>query len=401
MRLRVRSHHDLLLICAAAVAIHAAFIINRRVSHAGDFDISRELGRRFVAGEPLYAGGLHYPYMPAAAMAFAPLALVPAWLGFVLRYMVALACLAVTLRLLFVMVRPWLPDLDPHRVVVAATTLLLAAHYIVRDLDDSGPHLILLALLVSGLSYAVRGRFVVAALCVGLATAVKAPNGLLLAFFLWTRQTRLAAFTAAAITACMLAPMPWMGAASWYRQQSQWTRTVWASARMAPASAVAADSEQRIQNQALPALVARWARGWLDGNRDVSRWLARIAGMLVLLTVAWRTRGMRLHDPRWLPGASMVMIAALLVSPATWVQHLVLMIPALYLIAARYWVLPHRRTVPATVALAAYAILALILNREILGRATYLVLLDGGLHTIAMMIVLGLVGRGSSAGNAS
>ena len=59
------------LILAAALAVHAAVIVHRRQSHGGDFDVSRELGRRLLAHEALYADGLHYPYLPAAALAFA------------------------------------------------------------------------------------------------------------------------------------------------------------------------------------------------------------------------------------------------------------------------------------------------------------------------------------------
>jgi alpha-1,2-mannosyltransferase len=164
----------LLLILAAALAVHAAVIVHRRQSHGGDFDVSRELGRRLLAHEELYAGGLHYPYLPAAALVFAPLALLPAAVGFVLRYLLALASLALTVHWLYLLVRRWDPHLTDHRWRVATATVVLALPYVVRDLDDSGPHLILLALVVGGLTCAARGRDALAAASIGLATAVKA-----------------------------------------------------------------------------------------------------------------------------------------------------------------------------------------------------------------------------------
>ena len=182
-------------LAAAVLAVHAGTIALRRVSHAGDFDISREFGRRFLAGEPLYAGGLHYPYMPSAALAFAPLALLPPWLAFALRYAVALAGLGLALRLLWSLSG----TATARRSTWLALVVVLALHYVLRDLDDAGPHLILLALLVAAVWCVRRGGDLAAAFCVGLAAAVKAPAALLLLFFAWKRQWRLAALGAGAL----------------------------------------------------------------------------------------------------------------------------------------------------------------------------------------------------------
>jgi len=75
----------LVVLVAVMLAIHLGVTLQRRTHHAGDFDISREFGRRFLAGEDLYAGGLHYPYLPAAGLWFAPLALASATTAFVAR----------------------------------------------------------------------------------------------------------------------------------------------------------------------------------------------------------------------------------------------------------------------------------------------------------------------------
>src|SRR5260370_4633175 len=64
-----------------------------RVGHKiGDYDINREFGRRFLAGEPLYQGGQCFNYMPISALYWSPLALVPPRAGMALRYLTALAC---------------------------------------------------------------------------------------------------------------------------------------------------------------------------------------------------------------------------------------------------------------------------------------------------------------------
>jgi len=157
-RSRPRVQGAFILVSVIVVAIHLVAITDRRTRHLGDFDVSREFGRRYVAGEPLYKGGLHYPYMPTAALSFAPLSLVDPGVGFLLRYVVALGCLWLTLQMLDRMV--WARrDADASgRLAAAALTLMLASHYLLRDLDNGGPHLILLAIVVGGIYCVWKGR---------------------------------------------------------------------------------------------------------------------------------------------------------------------------------------------------------------------------------------------------
>lgn len=388
-----------LLAVAAVIAVHAIVVTNRRLSHAGDFDVSREFGRRLLAHEELYAGGLHYPYLPAAALSFAPFALIPAPLGFALRYLTALVSLALTLRWLLRLAQPWSPRLLERRWPVCAATLLLAVPYVVRDLDDGGPHLILLALAVGGLQSAARGRTVLAGVCIGVATAIKTPYGLLILFFALNRQMRLAAWSSAALALCVAAPLPLMGPASWYRHHLQWAEHASASVRLSPIAGIAALSEARVQNQALAPVVRRWVTrrapsvspppGGGDTER-AARTTATAAALALLLAVAWLSRGARPRNARWLPHASIVLIASALLAPVSWVQHLVVLVPALFLVALRRLDISR----PATLfdaGLIAYVVLALVLNRELLGRDSYLVLLTCGIHTAAALIAAGLV----------
>ena len=156
-------------VCLVVVIVQAFVIIQRREKHLGDYDVSREMGRRFLAGEYLYAGGLHYPYTPTAALSFAPLALVRPGVGLALRYAVAIAGLWLTLRMLRTLVGHR-RRLDSGTVfAIEAITLVLAAQYIIRDLDDGGPHLLLLAMLVAGIYCVSRGRDGLGATWFGLA----------------------------------------------------------------------------------------------------------------------------------------------------------------------------------------------------------------------------------------
>jgi alpha-1,2-mannosyltransferase len=362
------------------LAIHFAAVLWRRATHAGDFDISREFGRRLLAGEALYAGGLHYPYMPTAALWCAPLAVVPAWVGFTLRYAVALAALWLVMR--------WLAALAEvareRRAVVAGVTLVLAAHYLVRDLDDGGPHLVLLAMLVGGLLAAQRRRALTAAALIGLAAALKAPNALVLPFLLWKRQWRLAALSVAALVSWTVLPALVMGSHNWWTQQQQWIATAVASAAGTP-QAGPRDSEVRVQNQSL--------RRVLGSHSGASPQLgfAAVAAMLLAAILWWMRTASPLpgDGPRWLAELAVVLVAALLLSPVTWVQHAVMALPALYLVVARADAA--RWPVPPVVGVALFAVFALLLNRELLGRAVYLDLLAAGLHAGALLLLLGLL----------
>ncbi len=392
--------------CLAIVIVQAAVIAHRRETRIGDYDISREMGRRFLAGEHLYGGGLHYPYTPSAALSFAPLALLPPGLGLAMRYAAAVGGLWLTLRLLRTMV-------GRRRRLDAATalsveiiTLVLGAQYILRDLDDGGPHLLLLTIVVGGVYCLSRGRQLLGAVWLGLVTVLKAPVGLLLPFLLWKRQWRPAGFAVAAALVWTVLPMAWMGPASWWSHEVEWARTALQSALGNPTPGVRA-SEQRVQNQSLTVAARRYLESYPEGHPlrishpayvaflDLDPAAARRAGAgivgVLVLACAWLMRRpyRGADDPGWLLECSAVLILALLLSPVTWLQHLVFVVPALYLIAAEGC----GRTLgaPALAAMGLYAVPALLLNREVLGKDLSLLILSYHVHTLALLLVLAVV----------
>lgn len=393
--------------CVLVVAVQWVVIAHRRAIGPGDFDLSREFGRRFLEGQHLYEGGLHYPYMPSAAMYFAPLAMINPSVGIVMRYAVAVGCLWLTFRMLHTMVRGRSKESPPNGFAIAALTLVLASQYIIRDLDDGGPHLILLAILVGGIYCAWGGQETKGAIWFGLATALKAPAGLFLPFFVWKRQWRLAAFGCAATAFWVVLPIVWMGPSGWWVHQWEWTRVALGSVLGTRTPGVA-QNEERVQNQALRPAVMRYLMTYPEGHPlrlshpGYVRFLnlkPATAGRLatgvmlgLLATCAWqaRRRYQGSSDPAWLLEASAVLLLALLLSPVTWLQHLVLLVPALYLIVSEDRGI-RRLGTPASAAMAAYVVLSIVLNRDLLGRQTTLLLLSYHTHTLGMLLVLGVL----------
>jgi GT2 family glycosyltransferase len=381
---------------AAVIAIQLAVIYQRRQLHPGDFDVAREFGRRFFAGEDIYRGGLEYPYMPVAAMFFAPMAMLPAGVAFLLRYAIAVACVIGTLALLFRMAAEDAPRPARSGLQTGAITAILASHYIVRDLDDAGLHLVLLAMIVLGVAMARKGRDLIAALSLSVPIAIKITPVLLVALMVWKRRWKLAMLSSVAAILWIMAPAIPLGASRWARFQEHWARTALAQA-LGGSAAEAAGTEHAPQNQSLRAAIVEWAASLrtqeqAPASRAIGEYMATAAAIGLLMLFGWWSRRpyQNDRDPAWMLESFTVLVVILLLSPVTWTQHMVFLIPGIYLIAANRY-RSERAAWMVTAAMAVYAVLSLVLTREVVGRARYLVLLEWHTQTICMLIVLAVL----------
>jgi hypothetical protein len=121
--------------------------------------------------------------------------------------------------------------------------------------------------------------------------------------------------------------------------------------------------------------------------------LVTTCGLAALLAAFgwWTRRPYRgRHDPARLSEFAALLILMTLYSPVTWLQHLVWLIPATWLLAeSRKTAQPWSKAAQAT--LWVYLVLALGLNRETLGRDNYYVLLSWHTHTVCQLLLLGLL----------
>jgi hypothetical protein len=394
----------ILAVCALALLVHFTVTVGRVGRKSGDYDVNREFGRRFLQHEHLYEGGLCFNYMPASALYWAPLALVPPRVGMGLRYLTALICLALILRWLRLMTFPQGAAPANNRMITSIS-LVLAIHYLIRDFDDGGPHVILLAFLMGGIYCIWRGREKLGALWLGLAIAVKITPGLFLPFFLWKRQWRVFGYTSAVTFLWITLPALWMGPMSWWEHQRQWNEIALSVAGNS-SNEFRKDNEERVQNQALKPAITRFLVIYPPGHPlrlkqagyvDFLNLSPSVAGRVVIVAMlglwgilCWQSRrAWNNTDPRMiLAETSALLCLVLLFSPVTWLQHFVFGLPAIY------WIVAREQSCPRAItrwSLTAYVALALLMNRELLGRENYLLLLSYHTHTICLLLLFSLI----------
>src|SRR6476469_288708 len=142
-------------LCLLAALIHGFILAFHRSFGFRDFDLHREVGRRFLSGEYLYANDFCYAYMPVAAMYFSPLALMGRDAGLMVRYVLALGCLVATVILFYRMTVPYESEGSRSNLyLLGGGSIRLVLQFILQELDDGGRHLILLGIL-SAAMYAV------------------------------------------------------------------------------------------------------------------------------------------------------------------------------------------------------------------------------------------------------
>ncbi|MBV1940082.1 DUF2029 domain-containing protein [Streptomyces sp. BV286] len=317
MRLSGTDRRRLLLVVALAVAVtlFTATVpllrdwFDLRVYHGAVDAWVHHGGHLYDYRVPGTAYGFTYP--PFAAVSMLPMALLGLPAAIAVCLLLNLAATAFVLHVL-----------AGHRLRrygwfgLAVTVCLLALLEPVRDTFSFGQvNLVLLALVLGDARLLATGRGRWAGVGIGLAAAVKLTPTIFIVLLLLARRPR-AAGTATAVAAAATALAAWAApdASRFY-----WTEAVWDTTRIGRLAYVS--------NQSLQGVLAR-----LADPAEPSRAAWALAVLAVLAVWVWRVRRALAADDV-LGAFALTALAACLVSPITWVHHLVWLLPALAILA--------------------------------------------------------------------
>ncbi|MEV6057366.1 glycosyltransferase family 87 protein [Streptomyces sp. NPDC052107] len=297
----------LVLVLGAAVTVFTATVpllrdfFDLRVYYGTVHTWAHHGGRIYDYQVPGTSYGFTYP--PFAAVAMLPLALLGRNAAIVASLLANLTALAVILRILAG------PDWRRHGWYRWSLCLcLLALFEPLRDTFSFGQvNLVLLALVLGDCLLLATGRERWAGAGIGLAAAVKLTPALFIGLLLLAGRRRAAAVaTAVALAATALAHWADPRASRFY-----WTEALWDTSRVGRLDYVS--------NQSIQGVLARLG--------EPGRPLWATAVLLTLCVWAWRTRqAVRAGD--WTAAFALTGAAACLVSPITWVHHLVWLLPS-------------------------------------------------------------------------
>ncbi len=391
-----------------AAMVHGYIISFGRSFHFRDIDIHREIGRRFLSGEYLYANDYCYMYLPTTGIYFAPLLVLERNPSLALRYAVAVGCLVITIMLFHRMLYGTSHSSAWSRLLVGVGAGALTLQFILNDLDDGGPHLILLGILTCAIYAIWAGKERLGAVILGFGITLKITPALFVLLFLWKRQWRLASYTVLATVFWIVLPILYMGPTSWWDHHAEWTKN-------AVLSVLDRQAEGRQENELQKAnlslrhtmlrylvtyppehrlrQVDRGYRPVLDLPSPVANAIVGVAALSLLGLFAWSS-SRAFHgpgDPDWARDCAGTLMLALFLSPITWDQHLVWMIPAAYVVVAAAAKMSGGLSCTGYVMLAVYVVLTMVLNYEVVGSARWEALKSYHHLGIAMLILYGLL----------
>ncbi|MBF5029700.1 DUF2029 domain-containing protein [Micromonospora sp. ANENR4] len=281
-----------------------------------------------------------FTYPPFAALVMLPMAYLP-WSAAIVVSVTAtvLASAVVIWRLLDPVARRsgW-----TRWFALAVALCLVAAYEPMRETVNFGQvNMLLLFLVAVDLLWLLPARSRWAGVGIGLATAIKLTPGIFIVYLLVTGRWR------AALTTVGTAAVATLVAAGLFPDASRefWTEALWNTDRVGELAFVS--------NQSLRGVVAR-----LDPQHPSTiAWLALV--LLTLVVWAWRSRAAVAAGDE-ATGLALTGAVMCLVSPVTWVHHLVWLLPGLILLVDNGMAAParsRRRRLLLAAALIGYALL--------------------------------------------
>lgn len=389
-----------------AVAVLVSQWVRVVLQPEGDFYLHWIFGKRLRLGGFLYATGMHVPYPPFWAVASAPLSWLPLRPMRALAYPLGLVPLAALLVMLHRLVRDRWP-LTGDRLFWATTVgLVLGSRFLIRELPECGANLAIVALAWGGFTLWARRRDVLGGISLGAAIALKCTPALFVAYFAWKRQWRMAIASICAALAFSVAPVLWMGPTAFTNHVRFWaTNVLHGALEPHPLRGILGDEEP--YNLSLRPAIGRylvhlppshkgypWRLDLLDLSPVVAGHVAKglMLGLVAAVALTMSRRVERRDGLAVVWEAAAVAILMLLLSPITWRQHGVAVLPACLLIARQRAHHGIPRAMRRLVAI--YVVLVLVLDRGLIGQALTLRLDSLGVTAWALLALLGATGIG-------
>ncbi len=364
-----------LFLCAArAIVFHP---------EDGDFKVHWGTGGRFLTHQFLYLNGADFPYLPILGMLFAPAALFSMPVAKAICYPLGVGALLLLFWTLDRLIRPAFQLTRVQSFWAATLAALLAGRFIIRDQAELGFNTIIAALTWLGVYFWATKRDVPAGISLGLAIAIKCTPAIFLGYFIWKRQWRVAFCATAAVLFFTVVPMVWQGPASWSFHIKSWVGNA-THGISGTGSGFEANEIYRVTNMSFRPAVMYYLthvppnnfRFWeaqplryLNLSPTVAGWIVNSILLALLGTFLWWSRGrvVARNEPRVLWELAVAGILMLLISPITWGQHCVHILPACYLIGA---LAVKRGSLPVWVVtlIVFYVLFGSLTGRDLLGR---------------------------------
>ena len=350
----------------------AVVFLQRSQREMYDFEVYRVAGARAAAAEPLYRaedGHWQFKYLPAFALAIAPLAQVPpvaargAWFFLSVGLIVLLLNRSLAL----------MPGRRKSAAFLVWLTVLAMGKFYVREVGLGQSNLLLAVLVLAAVACWYRGREIAAGALLAAATIVK-PYAILFLPYLVARRkwSGVAGFTSVMLAALVL-PAARYGWSGNLGQLRGW----WSVVTTSTAPNLAGQD-----NVSIAGMYAAWL-----GVGPAAGWLGAATGLVLVVACAWAIlRGSRLASPEYFD-AGLLLFAIPLLSPQGWDYVLLVSTPAVMLLLDRF----EEFSAPARWLLFASLALAGLTLWDVLGREPYRALMMSRVITVGALFQVALV----------
>ena len=357
-----------------ALLIVAAVLAFTRRSHREmfDFEVYRVAGARAAAAEPLYRaedGHWQFKYLPAFALAVAPLAQLPPVAARAAWFFLSVALVVLLVNRSFAL----LPDRRRSAAFLIGVTVLAMGKFYVREVGLGQGNVLLAVLVLAAVACQYRGREIAAGAILAAATVVKPYAILFLPYLVARRRWSGVASFGAVVLGALILPASRYGWSGNLGQLHGW----WTVVTTSTAPNLAGQD-----NVSIAGMYAAWM-----GVGPAAGWLSAATGLVLVLAAAWAVwRGSRLASPDYLDAALLLFVIPLL-SPQGWDYVLLVATPAVMLLLDRLEEFP-----PAAVWLL-FASLALagLTFWDVLGREPYRALMMSRVITVGALFEVALV----------